>query len=171
MEVWNPGELPPGLTPERLREPHGPMPRNPLIAEPLYRIKYVEKAGTGTTDMIADCRKAGLPEPDFEQRGPYFVVTVWRDWLTEGVIASLGLNERQQKAIKILRQEHRLTNTKYQKVTGVSRATAKRDLEELIRKNLIILIGAGRGVYYQIPKKRLINGPNGSSGGEIGNGS
>ncbi|MBN1848321.1 MAG: DUF4062 domain-containing protein, partial [Deltaproteobacteria bacterium] len=64
MEVWNPGELPPGLTPELLREPHGPIPRNPLIAEPLYRINYVEKAGTGTTDMIADCRKAGLPEPD-----------------------------------------------------------------------------------------------------------
>ena len=89
MEVWNPGELPPGLTPERLREPHGPMPRNPLIAEPLYRVKYVEKAGTGTTDMIADCRKAELPEPDFEQRGPYFVVTVWRDWLTETVINTL----------------------------------------------------------------------------------
>jgi len=87
MEVWNPGELPPGLTPDLLREPHGPIPRNPLIAELLYRINYVEKAGTGTTDMIADCRNAGLPEPDFEQRGPYFVVTVWRDWLTdEGLI-------------------------------------------------------------------------------------
>jgi hypothetical protein len=56
----NPGELLAGLTPQRLREPHGPMPRNPLIAEPLYRINYVEKAETGTTDMIADCREAGL---------------------------------------------------------------------------------------------------------------
>lgn len=62
VEVWNPGELPPGLTPDLLRKPHGPIPRNPLIAEPLFRVKYVEKAGTGTTDMIADCRKAGLPE-------------------------------------------------------------------------------------------------------------
>ena len=66
MEVWNPGELPPELTPQLLREPHGPMPRNPLIAEPLYRVQYVEKAGTGTTDMIADSQKVGLPEPDFE---------------------------------------------------------------------------------------------------------
>jgi len=73
QEVWNPGELPPGLTPELLWQPHGPIPRNPLIVEPLFRVKYVEKAGTGTTDMIADCRKAGLPEPDFEQRGPNFV--------------------------------------------------------------------------------------------------
>jgi len=33
IEVWNPGELPPGLTPELLRKPHGPIPQNPLIAE------------------------------------------------------------------------------------------------------------------------------------------
>jgi predicted HTH transcriptional regulator len=78
VEVWNPGELPPGLTPELLREPHGPIPRNPLIAEPLFRVKYVEKAGTGTTDMIAECRAAGLPEPDFRQCGPHFVTTLWR---------------------------------------------------------------------------------------------
>ncbi len=171
MEVWNPGELPPGLTPDRLREPHGPMPRNPLIAEPLYRIKYVEKAGTGTTDMIADCRNAGLPEPDFEQRGPYFVVTVWRNWLTAEVMKSLGLNDRQQKAINFLRQQRRVTNGQYQELTGVSRATAKRDLEELAHKGLLVLKGAGRGAYYQIPKKRLINGSNGSLGSEAGNGS
>jgi len=36
VEVWNPGELPPGLTPELLRQPHGPIPRHPLIAEPLF---------------------------------------------------------------------------------------------------------------------------------------
>ena len=103
MEVWNPGELPPGLTPELLRQPHGPMPRNPLIAEPLYRIKYVEKAGTGTTDMIADCREAGLPEPDLEQRGPYFVVTIWRDWLTDEVLAGLKLTDRQMAAVTLVK--------------------------------------------------------------------
>ncbi|GEM_PF-5437303 len=58
VEVWNPGELPPGLTPDLLRQPHGPIPRNPLIAEPLFQIKYAEKVGTGTTDMIEDCRAA-----------------------------------------------------------------------------------------------------------------
>jgi predicted HTH transcriptional regulator len=171
IEVWNPGELPPGLTPDLLRKPHGPIPRNPLIAEPLFRVKYVEKAGTGTTDMIADCRKAGLPEPDFEQRGPHFVVTVWRDWLTETVIDMLKLNNRQKKAINVFRQERRVTNSNYQEITGASRATAKRDLEELVRKGLLILTGAGRGAYYQVPKKRLINGPNGSSGSGTGNGS
>ena len=43
---------------------------------PLFRIRYAEKVGTGTTDMISDCQAAGLTEPDFEQRGPHFVVTL-----------------------------------------------------------------------------------------------
>lgn len=166
--VWNPGELPPGLTPDLLRKPHGPIPRNPLIAEPLFRIKYVEKAGTGTTDMIAHCRKAELPEPDFEQRGPHFVVTLWRDWLTEKAIDELNFNNRQKNAIAVFRQERRVTNTKYQEITGASRATAKRDLLELVQKGLLIPTGAGRGAHYQVPKKRLING---SSERETKNGS
>lgn len=60
LEVWNPGELPAGLTPEMLRLPHASVPRNPLLAEPLFLARYIEKAGTGTLDMIALCREAGV---------------------------------------------------------------------------------------------------------------
>ena len=51
---------------------------------------------------IADCRKAGLPEPDFEQRGPHFVVTLWRDWLTAEVMDHLELNDRQMLGVETL---------------------------------------------------------------------
>lgn len=163
MEVWNPGELPPGLTPERLREPHGPVPRNPLIAEPLYRIKYVEKAGTGTTDMIADCRNAGLPEPDFEQRGPYFVATVWRDWLTDEVFADYDLNDRQKKAVIYLKAHKKITNSEYQEMAMCIKKTATRDLNDLKEKGIIAQIGSrGPGVKYVISKKRDTKGTNGT---------
>ncbi len=160
VEVWNPGELPPGLTPELLRKPHGPIPRNPLIAEPLFRIKYVEKAGTGTTDMIADCLDAGLPEPDFEQRGPHFVVTVWRDWLTDAVIFSLGLNERQILGLKALKIEQQITTMQYQDLAGCSRRTAARDLDDMLEKGIILRQGAGRSAHYVLVRNRAINLPN-----------
>ena len=60
LEVWNPGTLPPSLTLEKLRHPHGSVPGNPLLAEPLYLTKYIERMGTGTGDMIKRCRNAGL---------------------------------------------------------------------------------------------------------------
>jgi ATP-dependent DNA helicase RecG len=154
MEIWNPGELPPGLTPDQLREPHGPMPRNPLIAEPLYRIKYVEKAGTGTTDMIADCRNAGLPEPDFEQRGPCFVVTVWRDWLTDEVLAGYHLNERQMRAVAHVKKTGKITNSEYQGILGVAKRTAHRDLFVLVEKGLLLKVGTrGKGTFYRLQIK------------------
>ncbi len=77
LEIWNPGELPSTLTLESLRHPHGSVPRNPLLAEPLYQTKYIERMGTGTGDMIRRCRKAGLPEPRFRQADG-FVLTIRR---------------------------------------------------------------------------------------------
>lgn len=159
VEVWNPGELPPGLTPSLLREPHGPIPRNPLIAEPLFRVKYVEKAGTGTTDMIADCREAGLPEPDFEQRGPHFVVTLWRDWLTDEVMASLGLSQRQRDAVLFVKTSGRITNVEFQKLTGASPRTALRELADLVTSGILLPQGSGRGACYVLAGKRAINAP------------
>lgn len=65
LEVWNPGTLPPTLTLAWLRQPHGSVPGNPLLAESLYLTKYIERMGTGVGDMIERCRNAGLLEPEF----------------------------------------------------------------------------------------------------------
>ncbi len=78
LEVWNPGELPPPLTIEALRQPHASMPRNPLVCDPMFLTRYAEKAGSGILDMIALCRDAGLPELEFRQTGGQFVQTIWR---------------------------------------------------------------------------------------------
>jgi hypothetical protein len=78
LEVWNPGELPPALTIAQLRRPHASIPRNPLIAEPMFLARYAEKAGSGILDMIARFRKAGLPAPQFRQEGGQFIQTLPR---------------------------------------------------------------------------------------------
>lgn len=114
-----------------------------MIAEPLFRVKYVEKAGTGTTDMIADCLKAGLPEPDFRQCGPHFVTTLWRDWLTESVMVGLGLNARQKAALVEIKRTVTITNSDYQRTTGASRPTAIRDLSDLVAKGVGLVMHAG----------------------------
>lgn len=77
LEVWNPGTLPPPLTLAKLRRPHGSVPSNPLLAEPLYLTKYIERMGTGTGDMIKRCRTVGLDEPEFALTDG-FVITIRR---------------------------------------------------------------------------------------------
>ena len=65
LEIYNPGSINPALTPEKLTERHGSFPNNPLIAEPLYLTRYIERLGTGLTDLIEHCHTAGLPDPEF----------------------------------------------------------------------------------------------------------
>jgi ATP-dependent DNA helicase RecG len=114
-------------------------------------VKYVEKAGTGTTDMIADCREAGLPEPDFRQCGPHVVTTLWRDWLTSEAMVGLGLNERQRTGVAHLKSAGRITNREYQELTGANRQTSLRDLRELLAHGIVAQIGTtGRGAYYRL---------------------
>lgn len=63
---------------DNLRCPHASIPRNPRMAEPLFLARYIEKAGTGTLDMIDLCAQAGLATPAFRQDGGQFVLTLWR---------------------------------------------------------------------------------------------
>src|SRR5690606_7163820 len=132
VEVWNPGELPPSLTPASLWQQHPSLPNNPLIAEALFLAHYIEKVGSGTLDVISGCQRAQLPEPEFFQEGDQFVLRLWREWLTADMLAGLHLNERQSAAVSLLRQQRRITTGEYQKATGASRATAKRDLDDLV---------------------------------------
>lgn len=154
LEVWNPGELPPPLTMAQLRVPHASIPRNPLICEPMFLARYVEKAGSGILDMIALCREAGLPEPEFCQDGGQFVQVIWRHWLTKAVMDALGLNERQRKAIDLVKAKGRISNIEYQQLTGANKKMASRDLEGLVDAGAFTRVGTtGRGTYYIIPVK------------------
>ncbi|OGV66337.1 MAG: hypothetical protein A2498_15315 [Lentisphaerae bacterium RIFOXYC12_FULL_60_16] len=75
LEIWNPGELPAGMTVDDLRREHESKPRNRLIANAFFLIKYVEQFGTGTRRIIDDCRSKGLPEPEFKVRPGTFIAT------------------------------------------------------------------------------------------------
>lgn len=161
VEVWNPGNLTPPLTPENLRHPHGSIARNPRICEALFLARYIEKYGTGTLMMIRECLSHDLPEPDFIQRGGEFTTTAWRDWLTPDRLAQLNLNERQKKAVVYLKIHQMITNTIYQSEFAASKRTSSRDLDELIASGIVEKIGTtGKGVYYRLAKGAT-KGPNG----------
>lgn len=148
LEIWNPGELPPPLTIEKLHLPHGSFPHNPLIADPLFLARYVEKAGSGILDMIGLCHASNLPAPEFRQDGGMFVQTLRKSLLTSQKMDELGLSDRQRAGIARVLEVGRLTSADYQKLTGASRQTAARDLEELVVKGLLLRQGRGRGVIY-----------------------
>jgi hypothetical protein len=85
LEIWNPGTLPLGLSPAKLRQPHRSIPANPLLAEPMYLAGYIERMGTGTGDIIRLCNEAGLKEPEFIQEEDFKTI-IWRTLKTTGEV-------------------------------------------------------------------------------------
>lgn len=163
VEVWNPGRLPANLTVALLRQDHSSVPSNPLLADPLYQVRYIERLGTGVPMMIEKCREAELPAPDFEQRGGSFVVTLWRDWLTKEALAEVSLNQRQREALLMAKSRGRLLVSDFRKLLAISKPTASRDLEHLVRLGFFVRVGkTGRGTYYTLNSKGLIKGSKGS---------
>ena len=77
LEIWNPGTLPPQLSIEKIKNSHGSFPYNPLIADALYYVHYIERMGTGIEDIVEKCLNLGLPEPSFIIRDG-FVSIIYR---------------------------------------------------------------------------------------------
>ncbi len=77
LEVWNPGHLPFGITAAQLSLPHTSIPVNPVLANPLYLAGYIERLGTGTSDMVDECVAMGLKAPEFIQDSNFRAI-LWR---------------------------------------------------------------------------------------------
>lgn len=77
LEVWNPGRLPFGITAAQLSLPHVSIPANPVLAHPLYLAGYIERLGTGTSDMVDECLAMGLRVPEFIQDSNFRTI-LWR---------------------------------------------------------------------------------------------
>lgn len=112
--------------------------------------------------MRNTCKKAGIPEPQFEEYQGFRVV-FRKDVYTEEYLRNVGLNERQIKAVTYVKQKGKITNKEYQEICSTSERTATRDLSNLVSIGLFEQIGiTGKGTEYVLWRhkdaKRTIKG-------------
>ncbi len=155
IEIWNPGRLPEGWTVETLRRKHESMPKNPLLFRQLFWVKYVEDVGGGTLDMIEECQRWGIPEPEFEDTETSLVVTFRRSILTEEYIHALDIKNTQKRAIEHIVTHGKITRSEYERLLGVHERQANRELKELIELGLIERRGGGYNVYYILSRQEM----------------
>ena len=77
VETTNTGTFPADLPVERLMQEHDSKPQNPIIANVLYKSKILESWGRGIGTMVDECKRVGLPAPEFKTDGN-FVTVVFR---------------------------------------------------------------------------------------------
>ena len=110
----------------------------------------IDSWGRGTLKIIDTCKAAELPEPELTERDGGFVVTLFKDNLTEEQLVKLGQNNRQINAVIYVKEKGRITNSEYQKLNETSERTASRDLEELYKLNILDRVGESKSTSYVI---------------------
>jgi ATP-dependent DNA helicase RecG len=149
LEIWNPGGLLTPLTPEKLFQEHPSLRRNPLIASSLFYAGFIESWGSGTLRIASLAKEANLELPEFVSESGEFRIILRKRVFTAATIEKMGLNERQVAAVLHTLESGRMTNREYQDRWSVSRATAGRELGELVKKGVLIRHGAsGKSIFY-----------------------
>lgn len=155
IEFYSPGRLPGHVTVDNIVQER--FSRNEVIVQVLADMGFIERLGYGIDRMIKLMRDYGLPAPRFQETAGGFRVTLYG--YGEGLVSEeeidlsrwshLDLNERQEQALAYLLEKGRITNREYQELCpDVSSETIRRDLADLVNKNVLLQIGRKRATYY-----------------------
>lgn len=158
LEIYSPGRLPGHVTLDNLKDER--FSRNQAIVAVLSDLGYIERLGYGIDRMISAMQAAGLPAPLFAETTAGFKVTLSaaqpapsptrsNPAASAPAVLPERLNERQEQALVYVQQHGRITNSELQELApDVSPETIRRDLADLVERNLLIRIGAKRATYY-----------------------
>ena len=154
LEIWNEGLLHESLTVDDLKRKHRSHPRNPLMANVLYKAGFIETWGRGTIKIIEEAKKYNLPEPKIHQYSGGVAVTLFKQVVekNQSKINSSeiynSLTENQRKIVEFMEKHGKISAKDYANFFSVTDRTALRHLEELIKLEIVDKIGESRGTRY-----------------------
>ncbi len=157
LEITSPGKLPGPVTLDNLDQER--FSRNEAIVQVLSDLGFIERLGYGINRMRRLMADGGLPAPVFRETSNGFQVILYghgerlapneRMPVRMSQYAHLSLNERQEHALTLAQTHGRVTNRDLQEFApDVSVETIRRDLADLVDKNLLLKIGEKRATYY-----------------------
>lgn len=169
MEITSPGKLPGPVTIDNIKDER--FSRNPIIVQVLSDLGFIERLGYGVDRVIDLMEQQNLRAPEFSETSGGFRVLLYGETAEKkpepvlepaGVLELNGqyngveINPRQEAALVYLLHggNSRITNSDLQALCpDVHPETIRRDLVDLVTKNILQKMGQKRGSYYVL--KRL----------------
>jgi ATP-dependent DNA helicase RecG len=156
VDITSPGGVPSGITPENFGKRS--ITRNPIIANLLHRIDYIEKMGTGINRMRLAAEEAGVAEPEFSY-DTFFTVTFKRTPLPEPVASvKEGFTEKftekftegEQELLKVVAKNPGLTTTEMAAILNISRQTVSKRIRVLREKGALTRVGSDTKGHWKV---------------------
>jgi ATP-dependent DNA helicase RecG len=170
MEVISPGGLPGPVTIANIKDER--FSRNPVIVQVLSDMGFIERLGYGVDRVIDLMEEQNLRAPEFEETAGGFSVRLYNEgtgynesadeappdpeMMFNGEYNGTAINPRQEAALVYLHTGHtRITNSDLQTLCpDVHPETIRRDLADLVTKNILRKLGEKRGSYYVLRRER-----------------
>ncbi len=167
MEVTSPGGLPGPVTIANIKDER--FSRNPAIVQVLSDMGFIERLGYGVDRVIDLMRQQQMREPEFTETAGGFRVSLHRQTKEpdsgdkphapaielRGEFNGIAINPRQEVALAHLHIEGhtRITNSDLQQLCPhVHPETIRRDLADLVTKDILRKMGEKRGSYYVLKR-------------------
>ena len=143
IEISSPGGLPAGISEEEYLNGQISILRNPIIGNVFFRLKYIEKFGTGIMRINHAYRNA-LIKPSYQcfSNSIKVILPVIRE--------NYDLSEAEQILVSILKGKEKMSRSEIEKAAEMEKSKAVRTLNSLIEKKILKKTGAGRGVRYTL---------------------
>lgn len=143
IEISSPGGLPAGLSEDEYLNGQISLLRKPIIGNVFFRLKYIEKFGTGIM-RINYAYKNILVKPEYRifSNSIRIILPV--------IKSDYKLNEAEKRLINILTDSGSMTRNEVEKAAEMEKSKTIRILNGLIDKNIIQKKGMGRATKYEL---------------------
>ena len=116
--------------------------RNPILANVMAQLDYMEKRGSGLTRICNETKALeGYKDelkPVFKSTPTQFQTTIFAsDSPNVGDMSETKLTERQQKILKLIKESPTITGKQMSETLSVSQRTIERDLSALQKKGIL----------------------------------
>lgn len=141
VEITNPGGLPPGL--DRKNFGKISVRRNERIADLFYRMKKVEKIGSGIQRIRSIMKQMELEPPEFEINSS-FQVTFYRP------VYKIRLNHTERKIIRLMKENNSISKKELAESLDISITAIDKNIAKLKKKKVLTREGPAKGGYWRV---------------------
>lgn len=145
LVIWNAGGLPEGWTVSILKREHTSVPRNPDMARVFYVRGYMEHLGIGTQRILAECKQAGVPAPEWRSEETGVTLTLHA---STAALVEDRLTSRQRDFLATVPPGESVLAKAYETACEVSERQARRDLAALAQGGWLTRVGKARATAY-----------------------
>lgn len=143
IEISSPRGLPPGISQEEYLHGQVSILRNPILGNVFFRLKYIEKFGTGIL-RINHAYADSIEKPSYRifENSIQVVLPLLK--------SAESLTGFEKEILNLLRQHNAMSRAEISSKTGLEKGKTIRILNGMLAKNIILKQGSTRSVKYSL---------------------